>query len=108
MIDLRHPSFGEESEGMAAFAKSVFKARKSVPCGVEINPKLYLPTLTAIDKSIEDILAQLKQNFILKLRTDILGGDVAISIAGAKLKAQGRHFFGFTMNHFGIQKGKQF
>ena len=108
IIDLRPPSFAEESRGKAVFAKSVFKARQSVPFGMEINPKSYLPTRTAIDKSMEDLLAEWEQNFILKLQTDIIDGDVAISIAGGTLKAQGRHFFDFTMHHFGIQRGKQF
>ena len=106
LLDLRPLTFASENEGMAAFAKSIFEAGQSVPYGIRISPKSYLPTKTAINSSLDELIGELQRKFGAKLKDSLLLQGGAVSIDGVTLKAQGRHFYDFTLHHVDIVKGQ--
>ena len=62
LMDLRPLTFAENNLGMEAYAKSVFEAGQSVSYGVNINPKSYLPTRTAVMSSLSKLIEVQRKN----------------------------------------------
>ena len=98
--------FAEDQEGIALFAESIFKAGQTIPYGVSINRKSYLPTKTAINSSLEKMVHDWRISFSKYLKNELMSSGGAVSIDGVTLKIQGRHFLDFTVHHMHIRKGK--
>lgn len=101
--DLRPLSFSY-CTGMAEYSEAVFKAGQSVPAGMNVARKSYIPGRTLV----ADLVTKLAKEFITKFRKrfyesiDKLGGGATID--GVSLKVQGRHYFDFTVHYIETKK----
>lgn len=102
VLDLRPMGFTENREGMAAYAKAVFSAGQSVPVGIPINAKSYLPSRTAIKSSLDRLEVKLCAIFSKELRTNLLSQGGAVSVDGVTLKLQGKQYYDFTIHHISM------
>jgi len=102
ILDIRPLSFTDNQAGIAAFATQVFKAGQSVPSGIKINPKSYLPSRGAVVDALTRIGKELRIKYSKTLsdRLKRLGG--AVSVDGVSLKIQNRHYYDFTMHHMDV------
>ena len=106
ILDSRPLNSAEDKEGMAACAKAAFESWQSVPCGIPINRKSYLPSLTAINTAMKYLLSEQLEIFAAKLRAVLSELGCAVLIDGATLKLQDRHFYDSAMHHVYIVKRK--
>lgn len=104
VLDLRPMGFTENREGMAAYAKAVFSAGQSVPVGIPINAKSYLPSRTAIKSSLDRLEVKLCAIFSKELRTNLLSQGGAVSVDGVTLKLQGKQYYDFTIHHISMKR----
>ena len=98
-------NFSEGHEGIALLAESIFKAGQTIPYGVSINRKSYLPMKTAIHSSMDKMVGEWRESFKTYLKNELLGSWGAVSIDRVTLKMQGRNFLDFTMHHVDMKKG---
>ena len=98
--------FAEDHEGITQFAESIFKAGQTVPYGVSINRKSYIPTKTAINTSLKTMVRERRDAFKEYLKKDLISTGGAVTIDGVTLKVQGRQFLDFTLHHFHMEKTK--
>ena len=106
MLDLRPLSFAEDHEGIAAFAESIFKAGQSIPYGVPVNRKSYLPTRSAVNTALTGLVEEWREKFTLQLKSNLMSLGGAVSVDSVTLKVQNRHFLDFTVHHLTISEGR--
>ena len=63
MLELEPKSYAEAHEGIAIFDESIFKAGQTIPYGVTIDWKSYLPTKTSVDSSLEKMVHDWRISF---------------------------------------------
>ena len=102
--DLRPLSFTENKPGMASLLESVFVAGQTVPAGVRVNPKSYIPSRTAIGNSVCKQAESLRRAFAILLRDKILSWVDAVSGDHVVLKVQCRPLYDFTLHHIKVIK----
>ena len=98
--------FAEEHEGIALFAESILKAGQTAPFGVSINRNSYLPTKTAINASLEQLVHDWRTSFRKYLNDELISSGGAVTIDAVTLKVQGRQFLDFTVHHMHMTKPK--
>ncbi len=106
ILDLRPLSFAEEHEGIATFAESVFKAGQTIPYGVSVNRKSYLPTRTAVNTALTNLVKKWREKFSVHLKSSLMSLGGAVSVDSVTLKIQNRHFLDFTVHHLTIAEGR--
>lgn len=108
VLDLRPYGFAENHDGMVRFAQSIFKAGQTVPFGVNIDKKSYIPSRTGVKNAVQKLAVRKRQEFakLLQEKYNALGG--AITIDGVNLKLQNRHYYDFTIHHFDMKRSKAF
>jgi len=104
ILDNRPLGFTDNHPGIAAFATEVFKAGQSVPVGIDINPKSYLPSRGAVSDAITRLVANMRKNFIDVLKARIGGYGGAVTVDGVTLKIQGKHYYDFTVHYMAVRK----
>ncbi len=104
VLDLRPLSFTENHEGMNCLLRSVFEVGQSIPLGVTVEKKTYIPSRTAMCNSMKKMVEELRHEFRDKHMKSILSLGGAISTNGVTLKAQNKHYYDFTIHHFIIRK----
>lgn len=88
------------------FLKAIFLAGRSVPFGIEINPKSYLPSVSAVYASFSLTAVDLRQEFELKLVNQLSLLGRAVSIDGASIRVQGRRHYDFAFHYIGMRQPK--
>ena len=82
---------------MRHFPKTIFEMGQTVSENEEIDPKSCLPGRTAVTIAEKEISDSLRK----KLTADVQGGSLkyggSITINGAHLKMQGKHYHAFTL-----------
>lgn len=106
VLDVRPLGFAENKSGMEAYAGAVFRAGQSVPNGVVISSKSYLPSRTAVNSSVSRLANDLRKMFAARMERELKRIGGAITIDGLSLKLQGRHYYDFTLHYISIQKPK--
>jgi len=104
ILDMRPLGFTDNHPGKAAFATEIFKAGQSVPVGITINPKSYLPSRQAVSDAVSRIAADLRKNYAKVLLERVSGLGGAVTVDGVTLKIQGKHYYDFTVHQLSIQK----
>ena len=108
-LDLRPLSFCDGHRGMTMFAKALFELGKTVPVHESVNPKSYLPGKTAVTASVKELAHSLRENFKRKMVAGCIANGGAVSVDGVHLKANGKHYYDFTVHIMKIadKKGAQ-
>ena len=99
IFDLIPMGFTDNKEDMAAYAESVFSTGQSLPHGVSISKQFYLHSRNTVKASLEHLATDLRQQFTLRISTEMhkLGGAITIEVL--TLKLLGNHYYDFT-NHY--------
>ena len=106
ILDLRPIGFTDNHPGIASFAEAVFKAGQSVPSGITINPKSYLPSKYAVTSALTEIGCELRSKFKNVLEKKLIGLGGAVTVDGVSLKLQRRHYYDFTFHHIHVIPSK--
>ena len=91
---------------MAAYTKTAFEAGQSTDLGIYVNEQSYLPSRTAINVSIKEILERERTKFAEDLGLILKNVGGAVSIDSATLKIQGRHYIDFTLQYVEVIRQK--
>ena len=91
---------------MTALLNAVFQAGQSIPCGIKVHPKSYIPSRTSLGNSLTSLASVMRHEFRKILVDTILPFGGAISVDVVTLKVQNRHFYEFTFHHIDVKKPK--
>ncbi len=99
VLDLRPLSFTENQEVMACLLQAVFEAGQSIPLGVTVDKKGYIPSRTAICNAIEDMLRELRITFKEKHLNSVLstGGAITTDVVTLKCRTNTMMTFNCTI-----------
>ena len=84
---------------MRQFAKNIFEMCQTVPENEKIAPRSYLPGRTAATSPVKEISDSLRNKFVSDVQGSLVKYGGAITIDGAHLKMQGKHYYDFAI-HF--------